>query len=74
MLMLLCIQIVQTNNNESNWRQKKNKQFSNANKPNKIKMNLSRKQNFLIINKIHKLIIKQFKLNVSGIILEKSLG
>ncbi len=30
--MLLCIQIVQTNYNESNWREKKFKQLSNANK------------------------------------------
>jgi hypothetical protein len=31
MLVLFCIQVVQTNKNESNWREKK-KQLSNANK------------------------------------------
>jgi len=27
MLMLLCVQIVQTNNNESNWKEKKETTF-----------------------------------------------
>jgi hypothetical protein len=31
MLVLFCVQIVQTKNNESSWREKK-KQLSNANK------------------------------------------
>jgi hypothetical protein len=32
MLVLLCIQIVQTNNNETNLREKKNKQLFDASK------------------------------------------
>jgi len=35
MSVLLCIQIVQTNNNESNWREKTNKQLFDASKPKK---------------------------------------
>jgi hypothetical protein len=41
MLVLLCVQIVQTKNNESNWRKKK-EQLSNVNKQKNA--NLSRKQ------------------------------
>jgi hypothetical protein len=64
MLVLLCIQIVQTNNNESNWREKKNKQLSSANKQ-KNNVNLLWKHKILIVNKIHKLIVKEFKHNVN---------
>jgi hypothetical protein len=32
MLVLLCVQVVQTNNNESSWRQKKKQQLFNVNK------------------------------------------
>jgi hypothetical protein len=65
MSVLLCIQIVQTNNNESNWREKKNKQLFDASKPKKRKVNLPRKPRNLIVNKKHKLIVKEFKLNVN---------
>jgi hypothetical protein len=46
MLVLFCIQIVQTNINESNWREKKNKQLFNANEQ-KRKCELAKKvENF----------------------------
>jgi len=32
MLVLLCVQIVQTNNNEPNWKEKKKQQLFSANK------------------------------------------
>jgi hypothetical protein len=41
MLVLLCVQVVQTNNNESNWREKK-KQLFNVNKQKNV--NLQRKK------------------------------
>jgi hypothetical protein len=64
MLVLLCIQIVQTNNNESNWREKKKKQLSSANKQKK-NVNLLWKHKIFIVNKIQKLIVKEFKHNVN---------
>ncbi len=46
MSVLLCIQIVQTNNHESNWKEKKNKQLFDASKQKKKKKKwiLPRKQ------------------------------
>jgi hypothetical protein len=32
MLMLFCVQVVQTNNNESSWKEKKKQQLSNIDK------------------------------------------
>jgi hypothetical protein len=45
MLMLLCVQIVQINNNESSWKKKEKK---NYNETSKRYVNLSRKQKILI--------------------------
>jgi hypothetical protein len=66
MLVLLCVQVVQTNNNESSWRGKK-KQHSNVNKQKICKL-AKKVENFNwknLIYKIHKLILKEFKLNVN---------
>jgi transposase len=56
MLVLFCVQVVQTSNNECSWGKK-------TNKTSKRYPKLSKKQNNLV-NKIHKLIIKEPKLNV----------
>jgi hypothetical protein len=50
MLVLLCVQVVQTNNNEFGWKLVKKVEFFN--------------QKYLI-DKIHKLIVKELKLNVN---------
>jgi hypothetical protein len=66
MLMLLCVQIVQTNNNKSNWREKKRKLFTIDKKK---YVNLSRKKKILnkknLVDEIHNLIIKEIKFNVN---------
>jgi hypothetical protein len=66
MLVLLCVPDVQTNNNEFNWREKKNNFLVHMNKR---YANLPRKQKYLnwknIVNQIHKQIVKELKLNVN---------
>jgi hypothetical protein len=66
MLVLLCVQIVQTNNNESSWRKKK-KQLYSANKQKICELaKKTKKINFKnLVDKIHKLVVKDFKLNVT---------
>jgi hypothetical protein len=64
MLMLLCVQVVQTNNNELSWRGKKK---FNVNKQKICKLG---KKIFkiilkILINKIHELIVKELKLTVN---------
>jgi hypothetical protein len=55
MLVLLCVQVVQTNKNKSSWGGKKQaKDLDLAKK----KMEINFKN---LINKIHKLIVKEFK-------------
>ncbi len=64
--MLLCVQVVQTNNNEFSPRETK-KQFSNANKQ-KIYELVKKAENFNLknlIDKIHKLIVKELKLDIN---------
>jgi hypothetical protein len=66
MLMLLCVQVVQIDNNKFSWREKK-KCFSSVGKQNICKLakkveNLSLK---IVIDKIHKRIIKEFTVNVN---------
>jgi len=59
MLMLLCLQVVQTNNNEFSPREKK-KQFSSTNKQ-KIYELVKKTEDFNfknLVDKIHKLIVK----------------
>jgi len=67
MLMLFCVRVVQTTNNESNW--KKKKQLSNVYNQKICKLVKKNKSKYLnqknIIDKIQKLIIKELKLNVS---------
>jgi len=65
-LMLFYVQIVQTNHNESNWREEK-KQFSNVDKQ-KIWELAKKAKNFNLknlVDKMHKLIIKELKLNLN---------
>jgi len=66
MLVLLCVQVVQTNNNGSSWREKKRQQLSSANKQMicKIAMKVENLNYKNIVHKIHKLIVKKLKLNV----------
>jgi transposase len=66
MLMLLCVQVVETNNNEFSPREKK-KWFSNANKQKIYELVKKTKKNYLknLVDKIHKLIVKELKLNVN---------
>jgi predicted transcriptional regulator len=60
LLVLLCVQVVQTNKNKSSWRGKKNKQKICELTKNKFEINFKN-----LINKIHKLIVKELKLNVN---------
>jgi hypothetical protein len=64
--MLFCVQVVQTNNNESSKKEKK-KQLSNVDKQKMCELaKKTKKLNFKnLVNKIHKLIIKELKLNVN---------
>jgi hypothetical protein len=66
MLMLLCVQVVQTNNNEFSPREKK-KQFFIANKQKIYKLVKKTKKINLknLVDKIHKLIVKELKLNIN---------
>jgi hypothetical protein len=66
MFMLFCVQVVQTNNNEFSWREKK-KQLSSANNKKICKLVKKAKKFNLknLINKIHKLIVNKPKLNVN---------
>jgi hypothetical protein len=67
MLVLFCVQVVQINNNKSNWREKKKTQLSNVDKQKicelakkqKKTKNLNKKN---LVDKIHKLIVKELKL------------
>jgi hypothetical protein len=64
--VLLCVQVVQTNNNEFNWKEEK-KQPSHVDKQ-KIYKLAKKAENFNqknLIDKIHKLIVKELKLNVN---------
>jgi hypothetical protein len=68
MLVLLCVQVVKTNNTESSWRKKKEQQLSSATKQKICELATKEKKSYLkiyIINKIHKLIVKELKLNVN---------
>jgi len=47
MLVLFCVQVVQTNNNESSWKEKK--QLSNANKQKICKFAKKAKKNYIYI-------------------------
>ncbi len=64
--MLLCVQVVQTNNNEFSPREKK-KQFFIANKQKIYKLVKKTKKINLknLVDKIHKLIVKELKLNIN---------
>jgi hypothetical protein len=66
MLVSLCIQVVQTNNNESSWKRGK-KQLSDEDKQKICKR--AKKKKILnlknLIDKTQKLIVKELKLNVN---------
>jgi len=67
MLQLLCVQVVQTNINESSWREREKKKLSNTNKQ-KIYKLVKKTENFNqknLIDKIHTLIDKGFKFNIN---------
>jgi hypothetical protein len=66
MLMLLCVQVVQTNNNELSSREK-NKQLPNVDRQNVCEL-VKKTENFdlkNLVDRIHKLIIKKLKLNTN---------
>jgi uncharacterized tellurite resistance protein B-like protein len=71
--MLLCIQVVQIDNNESSWKKKRKQEFSSASKQKicelKICELVKKVLNFnlknIYLTKYTKLIIKELKFNVN---------
>jgi hypothetical protein len=66
MLVLFCIQVVQTKHNEFSWGKKK-KKLSNVDKQKICKLAKKAKNNNKnnLVDKIQKLIVKELKLNVN---------
>jgi hypothetical protein len=66
MLVLLCVQVVQINNNESNWKEKRKKILvQTTNICELAKNEIKKKQKKQLVDKIHKLIVKELKLNIN---------
>jgi hypothetical protein len=63
--VLFCVQVVQTNNNESNRKKEGNNKFLVQTSKRCVNLTQKKKQKKLI-DKIHKLIIKELKLNVNN--------